>query len=79
MSENEEFITIYEGNIIEAELIKGLLENSGIKAFLRDEIMGTIAPGYLSPGFKGSVKVVIFKKNLKKAEIIIKDFLDKKH
>jgi hypothetical protein len=79
MSENEEFITIYEGNIIEAELIKGLLENSGIKAFLTDEIMGTIAPGYLSPGFEGSVKVVIFKKNLKKAEIIIKDFLNKKH
>jgi hypothetical protein len=72
--DDEELITIYEGNITEAELLNGLLENSGIKVFLRDEIMGTIAPGYLSPGFEGSVRIMIFKKNLKKAEPIIKRF-----
>lgn len=63
---------VFSGKIWEANLVKNLLENSGIPAFLKDEFVGTIAPWYIAPGGVGSVKVVVAEKHVAEAQSIIK-------
>ncbi len=75
MAEENELIVVYAGNSIAAGFLKNLLETEGIKAFLKDEIMGTIAAPYVSPGGVGAVKVVIAKRDIDKAKPIIARFV----
>ena len=75
MSEENELIVIYAGNSIAAGFLKNLLEAEGIKAFLKDEIMGTIAAPYASPGGVGAVKVVIAKRDIDEAKPIVGRFV----
>ncbi|MCK4325913.1 DUF2007 domain-containing protein [bacterium] len=46
MSEENNLIVVYAGTLVNASFVKSLLENDGIPAFLKDEIMGEIAPWY---------------------------------
>lgn len=47
---NDEFLVdVFTGSPWEAELIKGLLESSGIQCALKDGLLATIAP-YISDG-----------------------------
>lgn len=71
MAREEETVRVYAGNATEAHIIKGLLEDSGITAFLKDEIIGTIAPFYVSPGGVGAVKIIVAKKDVERAKNII--------
>ncbi len=41
-------VEVFKGSPWEAELVKGLLEDSGIATMLKDGILGTLAP-YLAP------------------------------
>ena len=77
MSNENETIIVFAGNAPEANIIKGLLEDSGIKVFLQDEIIGTIAPFYAAPGGAGAVKIVVAKQDSEKAKNIIQEFLNK--
>ncbi len=77
MSEEDELIVVYAGTPIDAGFLKGLLEDAGIATFLKDEMMGSIAPWYVAPGGAGAVKVVIPKRDLDRAEPIVQEFLDK--
>ena len=40
----ERLSIIYAGNIVQADLLKCLLEGEGIQVFLQDEILGMVAP-----------------------------------
>ena len=62
---------------IDTGFLKGLLEDVGITTFLKDEMMGSIAPWYVAPGGAGAVKVVIPKRDLDRAKPIVQEFLDK--
>jgi hypothetical protein len=75
MPEDNELIVVYAGSSIDAGFIKGLLEDVGIITFLKDEIMGSLAPWYVAPGGTGAVKVVIAKRDLDRAKPIIEKFL----
>jgi len=44
MSEQNALIVVYAGTSVDAGFVKSLLEDAGIAAFLKDEIMGTLAP-----------------------------------
>ena len=77
MSEENELIIVYAGTTGEADFLKSLLESAGITTFLKDEILGTMAPWYAAPGGAGAVKVVIPKSHLDRAEPIVQEFLDK--
>ena len=77
MSEENELIVVYAGTTGEADFLKSLLEGAGITAFLKDEILGTMAPWYAAPGGAGAVKVVIPKRDLDIAKPILQEFLDK--
>lgn len=47
-TDNGRIVEVYNGSRWEAELVKGLLESSGIMAELKDGLMSSFAP-YLSP------------------------------
>jgi hypothetical protein len=77
LSGETELVVVYAGTPTDAGFLKGLLEDAGITTFLKDEMMGSIAPWYVAPGGAGAVKVVILKRDLHKAEPIVQEFLDK--
>ena len=56
--ENITAVEIFTGNVWQAGILRGLLEDAGIKVYLRDEINGTIFPFLTS--FNGQeVKVAV--------------------
>jgi len=73
MSEEEKLIIVFAGNISQADLVKHILEAHGIKAFLKDESLGTIAPWYAAPGGAGAVKVQVAESDVENALILIKE------
>ncbi len=76
MSLSEEPVIVHAGNSIEAGFVKSLLEEYGIVARLQDELMGTLAPWYVTPGGLGAVKVVVTRSNYERAKAIIAEFVD---
>ena len=52
-------VEVFAGSAWEAALVKSLLENAEIEAFLKDEIRGTTMPWHVSPGGINAVKVVV--------------------
>ena len=72
MSNSNDLIIVFTGNMFEAERIKLELENKGISAFLKDELIGgSIAPWHVAPGGAGAVKVVVAEKDRAEALEII--------
>jgi hypothetical protein len=69
-------VIVHAGNSIEAGFVKSLLEEYGIAARVRDEMMGTIAPWYVAPGGVGAVKVVVARSDYERAKAIIAEFLE---
>src|SRR5437867_1865946 len=71
---HENFCVIYSGSIVQADVLKCLLEGEGINALLEDEFIGMIAP-YVSPGGAGAVKVLVAKTDVDQARPIVEDFI----
>lgn len=67
-------IEIFAGTIMEAQLVKSLLENAEIEAFLKDDITGTLTPWIISPGGSDPVKIVISSPNYDKAMLVIDEY-----
>ena len=67
-------VAVYSGTIMDAEIVKSLLENAEIETFLKDENMGMLAPWYTAPGGAGSVTVVVASTDLEKAREIVADY-----
>jgi len=78
MNHNNEIepIVVFSGTIWSAELVKSLLENSEIEAFLIDQNTGTLAPWYTAGGGAGSVKVVVSSLDYEKAKTIVTEYED---
>jgi len=73
--EREDFAIIYCGNIVQADLLKCLLEGAGIAARLEDEFIGMIAPYAAAAGGTGAVKVLVATSDLDQArKIVVEDF-----
>ena len=58
-NDNSSPVEIFAGNQFEANMVKNLLENEGIEAFVLDEFIGTISPWVASGGGAGPVKVIV--------------------
>jgi len=73
---NEEYIPVevFAGTQWEAALVKSLLENAEIEAFLKDEIRGTTMPWQVTPGGFSAVKVVVAKKDIELAKQVVDEF-----
>ena len=67
-------VLVFAGTNWEAGVVKSLLENAEIEAFLKDDLMGTINPWVTEAGGAGAVKVFISSVDIEKAIPIVKEF-----
>jgi len=71
---DSELIVVFKGNQIDSEIIKDILNDYGIMANLKNQLMGTIAPWHVSPGGFEPVEVVVLEKDKEKALKLIDEF-----
>lgn len=72
-NENEP-VEVFAGTSWQAEMVKSLLENAEIEAFLNDGIVGTLAPWWAAPGGAGSVRVFVSAENFDEAKLIVNEY-----
>ncbi len=69
-----DLVEIFAGSSIDAEIVSSLLKNSKIETFLKDEIMGTLAPWQVSAGGSGAVKIIINSNDYETAKLIVEEY-----
>ena len=67
-------IEIFAGTTWQAEMVKSLLENTEIDVFIKDGIIGTLAPWWTAPGGAGSVTVFVSNMDYEKAKSIVANY-----
>jgi hypothetical protein len=65
---------VFAGTSLEAAMVKSLLENAEIQAFLKDEIYGTLEPWVVAPGGAGAVKVIISSADAERAKQVVDEY-----
>jgi len=71
---DSELIVVFKGNPLDSEIVKDILNDNGIMANLKNQLMGTIAPWHVSPGGFEPVEVVVLVKDKEKALKLINEF-----
>jgi len=66
-------VEIFSGNAMEVDIVKSLLENAEIEAFLKDEFVGTIAP-YMAGGMS-PITVIVSSDDYDRARQVVEDYL----
>lgn len=76
MEQNEdiEIIRIFAGSILQAGMLRNLLENEEIDSYLLDELSGTYFPFFTSAGGSGPVSVAVSSLDYDKAKAIVNDY-----
>jgi len=72
--DNIRSIQVFAGSATEAAMVKSLLENAEIQAFIRDGIYGTLAPWITGPGGAGAVKVIVSGEDAEKAKLVVDEY-----
>ena len=72
---DDKLITVYEGSPTDVDLLKSEFDANNIKCFIKDEIMGRLAPFYTSVGGVGAVKLIIPESELENAQPIVENFI----
>ena len=67
-------VEIFAGTAIEANIVKSLLENADIEAFLKDEFIGTLLPWYAAPGGAGAVKIFVSNIDYENAIEVVEEY-----
>lgn len=70
-------VEIFHGSIFEAEMLKSILADNQVDAYLQDEYIGTIAPWNASPGGVAPVRVVVSSNDLERVRPIVADFINR--
>lgn len=68
-------VEVFDGNGWEASMVKSLLDNAEIDAFMKDEKMGVLAPWNVAGGGAGSVKIFVSNVDFEKAKEVVDDYL----
>ena len=71
---DDELIEIYSSSPLEAQMVNSLLQDAEIDTYIKDELMGSIAPWYVAGGGAGAVKIVINSRDYDKARAIVDQF-----
>ncbi len=74
MADDHEPVVVFSGSILEADMMKNILGSEQIRAFLKDETLGSLAPFMASAGGSGAVKVVVARRDEARAREIVNDF-----
>lgn len=64
-------VELYDGTLFECQMIKNVLENSGIESFLKDEIIGTRSPVWSSGS---GVKLIVSDLDYDNAKLIVIEY-----
>jgi hypothetical protein len=67
-------VEVFAGTAMQAGMVKSLMENAEIEAFLKDEFIGTLNPWYATPGGSGAVKVFVSSLDLEKAKLVVEEY-----
>jgi len=67
-------VEVFAGTAVQATMVKSLLENAEIKAYLKDEFTGVLYPWHTSPGGVGAVKVLVSSVDLEKAMMVVEEY-----
>ncbi len=70
-------VVIFSGDSFHANMVKNLLENEGIVAYITNEIVGTALPWHIAPGGFGAIKVTVASGDYERAKIIVGEFENK--
>src|SRR2546426_1225163 len=76
MSDRDDWVVVYSGSIVEADLLKCLLDGAGVESCLQNETLGMIAP-YIFQGGAG-VGVAVLREDLEAARPIVEDYATNK-
>lgn len=71
---NDKVIRIYSGTDITVNLLKGILEEAGITALIRDDFRSGVLAGFTG-GVPSAIDLFIEEADLEKAKPIIKGFM----
>jgi len=72
--QNDDPIEVYSGDLWECGMVRSLLMDAGIQAFLNNENLSTVAPWITVLGGGGAVSVIVAKHDYKAAIQIVNDF-----
>ena len=67
-------VEVFAGTALQAGMVKSLLENAEIHAFLKDDIIGTLHPWNAVPGGAGAVKVFVSSADFENARIVVSEY-----
>jgi len=67
-------VEIFAGTQWEASIVKSLLEDAEIGAFLKDNTIGTLLPWHAAPGGANPVKVFVSGTDAEQAAMIVREF-----
>ena len=67
-------VEVFAGTPWQAGMVKSLLENAGITAFVQNEIMGTYNPWWTAPGGAGALSVFVAGTDLEAALEIVREY-----
>ena len=69
-----EAVEVFAGTAVQASIVKSLLENAEIDAYLKDEFTGVLYPWHTTPGGVGAVKVFVSSLDQEKARIVVNEY-----
>jgi hypothetical protein len=73
-NDNITSVIIFSGSTWEAGMVKSLLEDAGVDAYLNDEIRASNIPFIVDTGGFGAVKVVVSSNDLGLATLVVDEY-----
>lgn len=67
-------VEVFAGTAVQASMVKSLLENAEIEAYLKDEFTGVLYPWHTTPGGVGAVKVFVSGMDQEKASMVVDEY-----
>lgn len=71
---NNDPVKVFRGTYLQCEMVRSLLENAGIESYLKDELLGTIAPWWAEPGGAGAVKLFVNPEDQENATLVVREY-----
>jgi hypothetical protein len=72
--DESEAVEVFAGTIWQAEMVKSLLNDEGIEAYLKDEVIGTMFPWMAAAGGSRPMTIVVSGEDADKALSIIERY-----
>jgi len=69
-------VEVFAGSAWQAGMLKSMLEDNEIEAFLGDDIWGTFAPWHTAAGGAGSVRVFVPQVEFESAKIVVERYYE---